>query len=520
MELAFDSASPEMVRYLASRGVPVDGGGPDPHYNDFLIACFKSTPEVVLAMIESGANPVMEQTFENGQFAGPVMRAAAADKLETVHLLLGFPLPQRQLDMGAYIADQRRNAPILKLFRERGGDPKRGQAQMNEWASKTKPEQPAKEIETRVDLPRVRKPKADEKWEGAKIVISASGESATLGDLLAARFSQAPDTEVFAGEEIRKILGELELQDDEPGERLTALAEKLPPADLMLDLVVRKDGDSKALKIRAVDVETGILVFTEKIPWPRKNLQEWANGLGDFLVRQQADRRKVAAERTPVAVLDFRAQIASEESKKMEKRLGAEVIRRLSRIPSILVAEREQLSLRDSTLKAAPGEAKGAGFLAQGSFSSEPRGLKAKISIQSAKGEKVVEIQGGDLDQLASGIVLAIVAEAKNPNGTTWSDPQAEREAFLKEARWAASQQLWSACLSAADSSWILGLQTGEVALLRTKARLEILKSIHRDLRWQLGNFNWVTNMEEPSGGRQMLISVKSCSWQMRCSRT
>lgn len=497
MRLAGQSGSPEMIRYLADKGIAL-GSGLETDDNDFMVACFESGPEVVRAMIDCGANPVMEQTFANGQFTSPVMRAAAADKLENVRLLLGFPLPQRQLDMGAFIADQRRNAPILKLIRDRGGDPRRGQAQMDEWIAKTKPQNRAREIETRLDLPKLSKLDSNEKDGGSKIVVSASGESATLGDLLAARFSQAADTEVFAGNEIRKILGELELQDGEPGERLTALAGKLPPVDLMLDLAVRKHGESRVLEIRVLDVETGILVFTEKVPWPLKNVQEWANGLGDFLVHYQSDRRKAAAERTAVAVLDFRAQIASEESKKTEKRLASEVIRRLSRNPSILVAEREQLSLRDSSLKTASGEVKRAGFLVQGSFSSEPTGLKARIAIQSVKGEKTVEIQGGDLDQLASGIVLTIVAEAKNPNANAWSDPQVECEAFLKEARWAASQQLWNSCLSAADSGWILGLQTCEVALLRAQARLEILKSIHHELWWGLGNFDEVTNMEQP----------------------
>ncbi|HEY5752369.1 MAG TPA: ankyrin repeat domain-containing protein [Chthoniobacterales bacterium] len=499
MRLAAQSGSPEMIRYLAGKGVPLDGGGTAYHYDDFMMACFESSPEVVHAMIECGANPVMEQTFATAQFAGPVMRAAAADKLETVHLLLGFTVPQRQLDMGAFIADQRRNAPILKLFRDRGGDSKRGQAQMDEWAAKGKPLQPTQEIETRLDLPKLRKSEADKEHSGPKIVVSASGESVTLGDLLAARFSQAPDTEVFAGNDIRKILGELELQDGEPGERLTALAGRLPPVDLMLDLTVRKHGEGKALEIRALDVETGILVFTEKVPWPLKNLKEWADRLGNYLIDYQADRRKAAEGRTPVVVLDFRAQIASEESKKTEKRLASEVIQQLSRIPSILVAEREQLSLRDAALKTAFGDVRRAGFLAQGSFSSEVSGLKAKIAIQSAKGEKTVEIQGNDLDQLATGITLAIVAEAQNPDAGTWSDPQVEREAFLKEARWAASQQLWKACLSAADSGWILGLKTCEVALLRTKARLELLKEMHRELRMGSDNFDWIANIAQPN---------------------
>lgn len=500
MQLAVRSDSPDMVRYLISQSISATGGGWSFDFSAFLTACRESSTEVVHAMIEAGADPVKEETPDKGLFTSPVMQAAAGDRLEIVRLLLSYPVPQLQLDMGALIANRRRHAVLLKLFRNRGGDPARAQAWISE--NKAASAKPVRETEVRLNLPKARRAKPTEIRRTTAIVVSASRGSAALGDLLAARFSQNPQAKVFAGEEIRKILGELELEDGDPGKRLTALAGKLPPTDLMVDLSVQRKRDGELLELRALDVETGVLVFAEKLPWPLKNLQEWTNGLSDFLLQYYADRRKLASERTPVAVLDFRAQFASEASTRTEKRLAAEVVRQLTRIPSVFVAEREHLTLRDGVLTSVSGDVKRAGFLVQGSLALEESGLKAKISIRSVNGEKTVEVQGGDADQLASRIVLAIVAEAKNPEVNAPKDPQVESEAFLKEAYWFASQQLWNACLSAADASWILGRQTCEVALLRTKARVEVLKEMHGELLNRggvSGSADWFSGTLQPN---------------------
>ncbi len=311
-------------------------------------------------------------------------------------------------------------------------------------------------------------------------IISEAKTTGALADLLAVELSRQPELRLLERAQIEKVYREQGLAG---GNRDYLKLGQLLGADGLLLLETGREGTNEWLRIQLVAVKPGVLLSSERYPWPIPNLAPWAGGVSTHLNPLLPKLGVLAKDAVPISVVNLRSAIQSSESRETERQLTLLAIERLSRERRLFVLERRRMQLLtgEKDLNGLDDTAFWDGSylldggvdrngLAQDTITISarlvPPGGAAPLPIEAAGNRtNLAEV----INHLADGILKALTI---NRDPAPW-EPADEANQFYAEAQWAYRWKLYPQAQAAAESAWALGRRTPEAAQLLVRAYVE-----------------------------------------------
>ncbi len=311
-------------------------------------------------------------------------------------------------------------------------------------------------------------------------IISEAKTTGALADLLAVELSRQPELRLLERAQIEKVYREQTLAG---GNRDYLKLGQLLGADGLLLLETGREGTNEWLRIQLVAVKPGVLLSSERYPWPIPNLAPWAGGVSTHLNPLLPKLGVLAKDAVPISVVNLRSAIQSSESRETERQLTLLAIERLSRERRLFVLERRRMQLLtgEKDLNGLDDTAFWDGsYLLDGGVDRNglapdtitisarlvPPGGAAPLPIEAAGNRtNLAEV----INHLADGILKALII---NRDPAPW-EPADEANQFYGEAQWAYRWKLYPQAQAAAESAWALGRRTPEAAQLLVRAYVE-----------------------------------------------
>ncbi|MDR3460077.1 MAG: ankyrin repeat domain-containing protein [Verrucomicrobiae bacterium] len=316
--------------------------------------------------------------------------------------------------------------------------------------------------------------------ESARLaIISESGETLALADVLTAELSSRTTLHLLERNEIEKAGHELGLSAGNKGDLKLG---QLLGADGLLLLDASQEGGDRFLNIRLVAVKPGVVLVAEKYPLPEKGPGEWAAAFVTHLDSYFPKLTVLAKDAIPISVVNLRSALPTDTAKETERQVQLLAIQRLSREPRIFVLERQRMHLlageKDLELDDSPfwkGSYLLDGVMDQNGYAKEIVTLNARLIPPKGGAPSEFEVSGARTN-LAE--VINRLAEKVNealkigPPTEEWNADN-EAQQYFAEARWALKWRAYSEAQAAAESSWALGRRTKELAELRIRSYRE-----------------------------------------------
>jgi Ca2+-binding EF-hand superfamily protein len=307
-------------------------------------------------------------------------------------------------------------------------------------------------------------------------LISETGESAAVSDLLTAKLSADQRLQLLERNEIERVYREQALS---AGNKDCLKLGRILGADGLLLFEVVRGKHETNLTARLVAVKPGVVLTEGSFSWPLKDARQWAEEIASYLNSFLPKLRVLVKDAIPISVVNLRSAVQSADSVELEKQLTLLAIQRLSREPRLFVLERQrmqmlseekELKLDDSAFWS--GSYLLDGVLDQNGYSRDTITLNARLSPRLGGTPVALELSGsrtnlGELvNQLAAKVTAALnfTSEFKE-----WSASD-EAEQFFAEAKWALRWGILRQAQAAAESAWALGKRDLDCALVRIKA--------------------------------------------------
>jgi hypothetical protein len=305
-------------------------------------------------------------------------------------------------------------------------------------------------------------------------VLSTDPQLASAADLLTVELSKNPAVTLLERDQIEKVYHEQSLS---AGNRDFLKLGQLLGADGLLLLDLRTEGTNQFVEARLVAVKPGVVLLDGGFEWPLSGT-EWAGDFSSHLVSYYPKLGVLARDAVPISVIGLHSALQSMEGSELERSLTALAIERLSRQRELFVLERrkmESLSAEKELKDMGDSGFWSGSYVFDGVIdrdSYSPDTMTIDVQLTPPGGAPIAirasgrRIDPGEvIDRLAEKIALTLKLQVQG----SWN-PAQEAERFFDEARWAIRWGLFRQAEGAAESSWVLGKQTPEVAALRIRA--------------------------------------------------
>ncbi|MFO1514101.1 MAG: CsgG/HfaB family protein [Verrucomicrobiota bacterium] len=311
-------------------------------------------------------------------------------------------------------------------------------------------------------------------------IISEATTTGALADLLAVELSRQPELRLLERAQIEKVYREQALAG---GNRDYLKLGQLLGADGLLLLETGREATNEWLRIQLVAVKPGVLLSSERYPWPIPNLAPWAGGVSTHLNPLLPKLGVLAKDAVPISVVNLRSAIQSSESRETERQLTLLAIERLSRERRLFVLERRRMQLLtgEKDLNGLDDTAFWDGsYLLDGGvdrngFAPDTITISARLVPPGGAAPLPIEAAGNRtnlaevINHLADGILKALTI---NRDPAPW-EPADEANQFYAEAQWAFRWKLYPQAQAASESAWALGRRTPESAQLLVRSYVE-----------------------------------------------
>ena len=311
-------------------------------------------------------------------------------------------------------------------------------------------------------------------------IVSESNESAAAADLLTVEFSRQPNLQLLERAQIEKINREQSLSG---GNRDYLKLGQLLGADGLLLLETGREATNDWLRIQLLAVKPGVLLSSERYPWPISNLAPWVAGISTHMKPLLPKLGVLAKDALPISVVNLRSAIQSSESRETERQLTLLAIERLSREKRLFVLERRRMQLMtgEKNLNGVDDTAFWDGsYLLDGGvdrngFARDVITISARLVPPGGAAPLQIEATGSRtnlaevINSLADGILGALTIK-REP--VTWQSAD-EANQFFAEGQWAFRWKLYPPAQTATEAAWALGRRTPEVAQLLVRAYVD-----------------------------------------------
>lgn len=248
-------------------------------------------------------------------------------------------------------------------------------------------------------------------------------------------------------------------------------------ADGLLLLELSTAGVETLLSVRLVAVGPGVIVYSSRFPWPISDPNDWVRGLARALERFVPKLNVPASEAVPLSLVSLQTPLTSPEAGETTALLSSLLIDQFSREKELFVLERQRMELlleeKELQLDQEASFWNSAylldGVVDRDGYADDTVTLNARLTPPNGAPSIQLEAAGARrnlvevVNRLCDKVVSALRIKAR---GGTWS-PDEEAGRFLEEAQWDLRWGMFDAAAAAAESSWALGNQTADVALLR-----------------------------------------------------
>jgi hypothetical protein len=309
-------------------------------------------------------------------------------------------------------------------------------------------------------------------------VVTSNPDVGALADVLSVSLSRLTDLIILERAEIQRVLREQEIALTQP--QAIVKAGRLLNAEGLVLLEKRSSQDKKELlSVRTIAVNAGVIILQDEFVLPVSDPTTWATS---YLARIEKVVPKLNVkleDAVPISIGSLRASVSTGEGLALEQEMTALLRLRLAKETDVFVTERREMeSLQLEKDFAAIEDAFWSGaYVIDGTINRDivsSRALTVDLRVTPPRMAPIQLRVEGRPEQLASFInsvvtnILQIIGKKRSQ--TPWQT-QAEAEAFLQEAQWAATWGLWAQAREAADATWFLGNRTALVAAYRIVSR-------------------------------------------------
>lgn len=307
-------------------------------------------------------------------------------------------------------------------------------------------------------------------------IVAEDPATRTAGDVLTAELSKRTDLLLLERSEIEKVYRE---------QRLSAANTdclklgRILGADGLLVAAPVSEQENKVLELRLIAAKPGVVLTSERFPWPPADLTQWSAGVAGHLGAWLAKLSVPAREAVPISVVDFRSTVQTSEGRDAESQLTLLTIHRLSQEKKLFVLERRKMQLlaQENELNGLnEGTFWNGSYLLEGTidrdgYSPQTMTVSARLIPPHGGTPLNIELSGSrtNIAGLVNQLTERILANFHLHPPAPWQTAD-EAEQFASDAKWALRWGLLPQAQAASESAWALGLRTKDVATMRIHA--------------------------------------------------
>ena len=308
----------------------------------------------------------------------------------------------------------------------------------------------------------------------ARIALINKEVSTTLvADLLLTELSQGKEFTLLEREEVNRVYRE---QNVSAANQDYLKLGRLLGADGLVMLELSKYRDQSIVSVHLLAVKPGVLVHSTRSPWPIADQNDWSRGMASILHRYASKLNVSAQDAVPLSLVPFQTPLDSPEGRDTANLLSSLLVDRLSREDRVFVLERERMAAlveeNDYLQNDADSFWNGAylldGIVDRDGYSKSLVTLNARLNRPTGADPIQIEAVGArtNLVDIVAQLCKQIVSALALGDQASWNAGD-EAARYFEEAKWNLRWGILEHAAAAAESSWALGRQTAEVALLR-----------------------------------------------------
>lgn len=304
-------------------------------------------------------------------------------------------------------------------------------------------------------------------------LIAQEASVAGYADLLMAELSQSQEFTLLERTEINRVYREQGLSAAN-GDYVKL--GRLLGADGLLLFDLSKFRDQSVISVRLLAVKPGVIVHSIRASWPISDANSWTFGVASTLRRYGPKLSVSAQDAVPLSLVRLQSALASSEATESAKLLNFLLIDRLSLEDHLFVLERERMDVLVEEKDFHPDDEssfwKGAylldGIVDRDGYAKERVSINARLNRPGRATPIQIDVSGPrtNLTEVVNQLCNQIASALTLGNLSPWNAND-EAGRYFEEAQWNLRWGMLEDAAAAAESSWALGRQTAEVALLR-----------------------------------------------------
>jgi hypothetical protein len=307
-----------------------------------------------------------------------------------------------------------------------------------------------------------------------RLAIVGGGERPTAAaDLLTVELTKRADVQLLERNEIEKVYREQALA---AANRDYVKLGQVLGADGLLLVEVMPQGTSQFLVARLVATKPGVIISEVRLPYVPEEAARLAVLTAENLGACFAKLRVPASQVIPMSVVNLRSALHSAQGQEVEQQLTLLTIDRLIHQPELFVLERRQMEslTREKELSANESPFWSGRYVLDGvidrdGYQRETLTLNARLTPPKGGTAMTIDVAGSrtNLAEVVNRLATRVIELLRlRPSEVSWGSAD-EADRFFEEAKWGFKWGVLQEAQSAVESSWALGKQTKEVALLR-----------------------------------------------------
>jgi len=312
-----------------------------------------------------------------------------------------------------------------------------------------------------------------------RLGIVVEGDLASAADVLTPVFSAQKGVELLERTEAARLYREQSLSTAAGGEIQTG---QVIGAHGLLILSPAPDNSAAGIRMRLVNVRSGVVLYSARSTWPVADSAEWSTWVWRQFSGCMPKLAVLPKDAVPISIVGMRSSMQSSEALETELQLTLLATEQLSRLPNVFVLERRNMSglSSESELKESSesdfwrGGYLLEGAIDQGGFSKDELTLDVRLRPASGQGQPPANFRVTGPRTNLTAVVRRMVERLQevirsSPPDKAW-DASAEAAQYFSEAKWALQWQAYAQAQAAAEAAWAMGLQNQELSELRIRA--------------------------------------------------
>jgi curli biogenesis system outer membrane secretion channel CsgG len=303
-------------------------------------------------------------------------------------------------------------------------------------------------------------------------IVSPRWTPPEAGDLLTVELSKLAGVQVLERAELDRIAREHSLSPTSAADSLKA--GRILGADAVVFLEAA-GSTNISVTWRVATVKQGAVLNAKRTAWIPAEAARWANRVATDLAPLLAKVATPAERQVKVSVLNLRSPGSTAASEELDRELTRLLLLRLAQERDLFVLERRKLAdlAFEKDLSAASEQFWTGSHLLDGAVNREGiSGDKVTLDLRlRAPNGETSEIKNAGTRQDLPGLIektVAAILEKLHVTASPGWDRAREASQHALEAEWALRWKMYDEAQAAADSAWLLGLQTPECAAMRT----------------------------------------------------